>query len=310
MKKRNSYHIIIFLLIHCFTTLHAQQKQAFSFGQIATQSSYSNFIKGRKVLEAKALNLPNSPYWLVLVALERTEDQELWSMDKADRTQAKIFVYEQVKKQIDEKLTEELNGKLGWDRYYDPLFCGGLGSLSANDFKIVASKITLTQFYAPATERSNCALEIVFKNNQIIVQKLGTEDTSLETITAKERVIANQKALELLNKGKTNEAILIWEDLYGYWLHGPFPKAGKVEEVLNNLGFAYWKLKMYPEAEKILLECKKNYPQRKSVYVNLGDLYRDLKRKNEAILYYQQFINMGVSEQQKNYANAEIKKLK
>jgi tetratricopeptide (TPR) repeat protein len=287
----------------------SRQKQAFDFADFSHQPSYRNFIGTKKLLIAKALHLPASPYWLVLIAVQRTEDSELWSMDKADQTEAKLFVYEQESKRIDEKLTESVNTKLGGSRYYEPLYCGGLGSLAEKDFKIVGNKISLTQFYAPATERSNCASEIFFSKGEIVVQKLGTEDTSLEAMTAKERTLANQKALALLHAGKIHEAILIWEDLYGGWKYGIFPKAGAFDEILNNLGFAYWKLNMYPEAEKLLLECKKNFPQRKSVYLNLADLYRDMKKKNEAISYYQQFINMGVTAQQKNYASEEIKKL-
>ncbi|SFF54899.1 tetratricopeptide repeat protein [Thermoflexibacter ruber] len=301
--------LTITLLLSNWSEAQPPKKQDFSFEELYRQRTYRNFIGTKKLLIAKALHLPASTYWLVLAAVERTEDRELWSMDKADRTEAKIFVYEQQSKQIDEKLTEAINIKLGWDKYYEPLFCGGLGSLAEKDFKIVGNKITLTQFYAPATERSNCTVEILFRNGEVVVQKLGLEDTSLEAITAKERTLANQKALALLHAGKTHEAVLIWEDLYVEWKHGAFPKAGAVDEVLNNLGFAYWKLNMYPEAEKILLECKKNFPQRKSVYLNLADLYRDMKKKNEAVFHYQQFINMGVTELQKNYASKEIKKL-
>jgi tetratricopeptide (TPR) repeat protein len=286
------------------------QQSTFHFGLLTGQPTYSSFIKGKKLLTARALHLPQSNYWLAFIVLERSEEQDLWSPDKADRTTAKIFVYDMVNRGIDEKLTDYVNIQLGADKYYAPNFCGGLGSLAEKDYKIVGNKITLTQFYAPATERSNCATEIVFKNGQILIQKLGVEDTGLETSTGKERSLLNQKALALLKAGKIQEAILIWEDLYGQWLHSAFPKAGNPDEMLNNLGFAYWKLKMYVEAEKILLECKKNFPQRKAVYINLADVYRDMKKKKEAIAYYQQFINLEVSEQQKRYATTELEKLK
>ncbi len=310
-------HIKTFILLSLFffifslfvSSLFAQQPN-FHFGLLASQTSYSSFIKGKKLLTARALNLPQSNYWLAFIVVERTEEQELWSPDKADRTSAKIFVYDMVNKAVNEKLTTAVNAQLGADKYYEPNFCGGLGSLEEKDYKLVGNKITLIQYYAPATERSNCATEILFQNGQIVIQKLGTEDTGLEASTGKERNLLNQKALALLNAGKTQEAILIWEDLYGEWRHGAFPKAGNPQEMLNNLGFAYWKLKMYAEAEKILVECKKNFPQRKSVYVNLGDLYRDMKKKSEAIAHYQQFISLGVTDPQKNYATAEIRKLK
>lgn len=307
-------HIIIFLALllisHCITDTSAQQ-QPFHFGLLASDPTYINMVRGgKKQMLAKALNLPKTNYWLAFVVAERTEDQDLWSPDKADRTVGKIFVYNALNKLIEPTLTVYVNAQLGADKYYEPNFCGGLGSLEEKDYKIIGDKIVLTQFYAPATERSNCATEIVFRNGQIVVQKLRIEDTSLETTTGKERKLLNQKALDLLKAGKTNDAILIWEDLYGEWLHGAFPRAGNPDEVLNNLGFAYWKLKMYAEAEKILLECKKNFPQRKAVYVNLGDLYRDMKRKKDAILHYEQFIALGVTQQQQYYASGEIKRLK
>ncbi len=307
-SKRLLLLIIPFFLPN-WSEAQSQQEQEFSFAEFSRQQGYRNFIATKKLLIAKALHLPASPYWLVLIAVQRSEDRELWSMDKADQTEAKLFVYEQESKRIDGKLTESVNTKLGGNRHYEPLYCGGLGSLAEKDFKIVGNKISLTQFYAPATERSNCAVEIFFSNGEVVVQRLGTEDTSLEAVTAKERTLDNQKALALLHAGKIHEAVLIWEDLYGAWKHSIFPKAGAFDEILNNLGFAYWKLNLYPEAEKILLECKKNFPQRKSVYLNLADLYRDMKKKNEAISYYQQFINMGITAQQKNYASEEIKKL-
>lgn len=300
---------ILSLLIIFFYSAYSHA-QSFHFGLLASEADYVKMVKGKKILVSRALNLPQTNYWLAFIVVERTEEQENWSPDKADRTVGKIFVYDMVAKRIESKLTDYVNTQLGADKYYEPNFCGGLGSLDEKDYKIVGNKIIITQFYAPATERSNCATEITFRNGQIVVQKVGTEDTGLEASTSRERKLLNQKALELLKSGKTNEAIAIWEDLYGHWRHGAFPKAGNPDEMLNNLGFAYWKLKMYPEAEHILLECKKNFPQRKSVYLNLADLYRDMKKKKEAIIHYQQFIALEVTEQQKVYANTEIAKLK
>lgn len=308
MKQLRTKFFFSFLVIFLYSA-HSYA-QSFHFGLLASEADYAKIAKGRKILVAKSLNLPQTSYWFAFVVVERTEEQENWSPDKADRTVGKIFVYDIIGKRIEPKLTDYVNAQLGADKYYESNFCGGLGSLDENDYKVVGNKIIITQFYAPATERSNCATEIAFRNGQIVVQKVGIEDTGLEASTGKERKLLNQKALELLKAGKTNEAIAIWEDLYGQWRHGAFPKAGNPDEMLNNLGFAYWKLKMYPEAEQILLECKKNFSQRKSVYLNLADLYRDMKKKREAIIHYQQFIALGVTEQQKVYANAEIEKLK
>ncbi len=308
MKQIGKFFFLSLLFLS-FYSAHSHA-QSFHFGLLASEADYVKVAKGKKILVARALNLPQTNYWFAFIVVERTEEQENWSPDKADRTIGKIFVYDIVGKRIEPKLTAYVNTQLGADKYYEPNFCGGLGSLDEKDYKIVGDKIVITQFYAPATERSNCATEIAFRNGQIVVQKAGAEDTGLEASTSKERKLLNQQALELLKAGKTKEAIAIWEDLYGQWRHGAFPKAGNPDEMLNNLGFAYWKLKLYAEAEQILLECKKNFPQRKSVYVNLADVYRDMKKKKEAIIHYQQFIALGATEQQKVYANAEIEKLK
>jgi tetratricopeptide (TPR) repeat protein len=300
----------LFFTIFFLFALRQASAQTFHLGLLSNEVAYSNFIKNKKLVVAKALNLPFTNYWLAFVAVERTEEQDLWSADKADRTEARIFVYDFAKKMMASKLTDEVNNKMGANKFYDPLFCGGLGSMDERDFKIEGSKIVLAQFYAAGTERSNCSSEIIFKNGKLVVQKYQKEDTSLETTTGRERKLRNQDALALLKVGKTNEAVLIWEELYGEWKNGAFPRAGAPDEVLNNLGFAYWKLKMYDEAEQILLECKQNFPARKMVYLNLGDLYRDMKNKQEAIAHYQEFLKLGATELQKKYVNAEIAKLK
>jgi hypothetical protein len=182
---------------------------------LASEADYAKVAKGRKILVAKSLNLPQTNYWFAFIVVERTEGQENWSPDKADRTVGKIFVYDIVSKRIESKLTDCVNAQLGADKYYESNFCGGLGSLDENDYKIVGDKIVITQFYAPAIERSNCATEIAFRNGQVVVQKVGKEDTGLGVSTGKERKLLNQKALELLKAGKTNEAIAIWEICMG-----------------------------------------------------------------------------------------------
>lgn len=308
--KSNSCKIFLFFIFLSFSFIFQTQAQSFHFNLLSNQAAYTNFIRNKKLVVARALNLPATNYWLAFIAVERTEDQDMWSADKADRTEGRIFVYDLANKIIESKLTDYVNSQLGASQFYDPQFCGGLGSLDEKDYKIVGSKIVITQFYAAGTERSNCASEILFKNGQIIVQKYQREDTSLETTTGKERALRNQDALTLMKAGKTNEAVLIWEELYGEWKHGAFPRVGVPDEVLNNLGFAYWKLKMYAEAEQILVECKQNFPARKMVYLNLGDLYRDMKKKQEALAHYQQFLKLGATAQQQKYVNTEITKLK
>lgn len=90
----------------------------------------------------------------------------------------------------------------------------------------------------------------------------------------------NQKALTLFNQGKIREAISLWEEI---------PRTELTAEILNNIGYAYYKRsrqyfdgrggeytyfnKDYKKAEEYLLASQKTAPQRWSAYLNLGDLY-------------------------------------
>ncbi len=276
---------------------------------LASQLPYANFVKGKSIKAQKTLRMPQSPYLIIYVATGRTAEPEMWSGDPADGISARLFVYNVFGRVIEPQQTNEVNRQLGADKHYEPEFCGGLGSLAPADFKLEGNKITLAQFYAPGTARDNCQWELVVANGRVGAQKKGAGDSGLAAAVAKERAQLNQQAVKLYQSQQFNEAIYRWEELYGYWLNGPYARAGPYDEILNNLGFAYHRLKLYREAEKILLQCKQSYPARKIVYLNLADLYRDVRNKPLASAYYRRFIAFSPYGPQRSYAEGELKKL-
>jgi hypothetical protein len=279
---------------------------------LAAQPAYQAFVKQRSIQAQKALRLPNSPYLFILVQLTRLADAGLWSPDPADGIDAQLFVYHLFSKQIDPTLTQQFNTALGATKHYDPDFCGGLGSLAPADFVVSGDRLRLTQFYAPGTERSNCQVEIGLRNGLPVLFKPGTSlaSTSLATEVAKERARQNAEAVRLFQLKRTTEAVYLWEELYGHWLNGPYATAGPYDEILNNLGFAYHQLKLYKQAETVLRQCQRSFPQRKIVYLNIADLYRDMGNRAAARHFYRQFAQLGVSEAQKKYAEQQAALLK
>ena len=95
--------LVLSLLVTFFYSLHSfaqtsTQQPLFHFGLLAPEADYTKITKGKKLLVARALNLPQTNYWFAFIVVERTEEQENWSPDKADRTIGKIFVYDIVSK--------------------------------------------------------------------------------------------------------------------------------------------------------------------------------------------------------------------
>ncbi|TAD96010.1 MAG: hypothetical protein EAZ97_14735 [Bacteroidetes bacterium] len=135
------------------------------------------FLKGRNILSEKHLELPNSPYLLVYLAVQREEEQDRWSPDKADHISAKIFVYDLDTGKINEKLSLELNEKLGADKHYNLSFCGGLGSANLEKMEVVGNHIFIPQMYNPGTMPSTCYQKVIFSmaTKKIIVKMGGNE---------------------------------------------------------------------------------------------------------------------------------------
>ncbi len=276
--------------------------------------SYKNFINGQKISKQAIIQLPQSIYGLVYISVLRIVDKDNWSVSPADGLVAKVFVYNQTTKQIDQKETDQLNRILGADKFYQPNFCGGLGSFE--NWAVEHKKVVLSQVYAPASEIIDCVTYIFFDGKNIIVSKspnnnsTNSNNSGLAGMVGKERNQKNAQALQLLKEQKTTQAIRIWQELYGYIKNGPYSTEGNIDEYLNNLGFAYWKNKQYKEAEKVLLECQTRFPAREILLINLADLYRDMKNKPLAIQYYRQIKNSKLNATQKKYAETELKKLK
>jgi tetratricopeptide (TPR) repeat protein len=271
---------------------------------------YKTFVAGKKTIKQMSIRLPQSDYLLIYIAIERTEDKAMWSVSPADGLVAKIFAYHSQKNTIDISATAHINKWLGADKYYQPNFCGGLGSLES--WTIENNKVVLSQIYAPASEIIDCTDSIYYDGKNILTSKspvIAATD-GLAGMAGKERNKKNEEALKLLQNKKIAESIKIWKELYGYIKNGPYATEGKIDEYLNNLGFAYWKSKNYKESEKILLECKTRFPSRYVVYINLADLYRDTKNKAKAVEYYTKIKTTTLSDKQKKYAEEELKKLK
>lgn len=270
--------------------------------------AYKSFVHLQKIRKQETITLPQSNYLLIYVSIERTDDQAAWSVASADGLVAKIFVYDKQKHSINLPETEQLNKVLGADKFYQPNFCGGLGSFET--WNVEKNKVVLLQTYAPASEIIDCKVEIYFDGKNILTSKTANNATDgLAGMAGKERNQKNAEALKLLQNKKIPEAIKIWEELYGYIKNGSYATEGNIDEFMNNLGFAYWKIGKYPEAEKILLECAMRFPNRYAVYVNLADVYRDMKNKTQAITYYTKIMQLPTTAKQKEYAKAELKKL-
>lgn len=276
---------------------------------IENLENYRKFVQGQKILSHKAIQLPQSPYTLLYVSVERQVDKDNWSNSPADGIIATIFVYNNNSKVIDKNMTDLLNKLLGGDKYYQPNFCGGLGSFE--NWEIQHNKVVLSQVYAPASEIIDCVTYIFFDGKNIMTSKNPVvSNEGMAGMAAKERNAKNTQALTLLQQKKIKEAIVIWKELYDYIKTGPYATEGKIDEFMNNLGFAYWKNKQYKEAEPVLLECYTRFPQREVLLINLGDLYRDMKNTKQATFYYQKIQTSKLSKQQKEYATKELKKLK
>jgi hypothetical protein len=278
-------------------------------GQIAQDYHYLQFIRNRSVIFHKTLQLPASPFQLMLVMVHRDRsDSHLWSPDEADSREGRIFVLRHG--QTDPELTEKLNQQLGARRFYEPDFCGGLGSLQAADFSIQGNAIRVKQFYAPGTARSNCTSLIIAKGSQLEVQKGESGQSGLAAEAGRQRNAMHQKALQWMQEQKYKEAAYLWEELYYYWRYGPYAAEGPAEEVLYHLALVYMRLQLYPAAEKILLESRRAFPANSRSELLLADLYRDIGRKAEAIRLYTSYAaKSNLTPAQRNYALGEIRKL-
>ncbi len=121
----------------------------------------------------------------------------------------------------------------------------------------------------------------------------------------------NNQGLKLFNKGKIREAITVWKQAENLAI---VPGLGYTAnaEVLNNIGFAYYKLgeKYYSEAEDYLTNALQVDPQRWSIYLNLGDLYSNWGNNKMAVYNYKQLLKMKPDYKYANEIKDKIKLLK
>jgi ankyrin repeat protein len=116
----------------------------------------------------------------------------------------------------------------------------------------------------------------------------------------------NEEALKLYKQSKLKEAISIWENAYNLAIM-PNHKITVNAEVINNLGFAYYKLAKkenndmyFDKAEKYLKEVLIIDGTRWLTYLNLGDLYSERGNHKEAIKNYRRLLEIKPDY---NYAN-------
>ncbi len=104
-------------------------------------------------------------------------------------------------------------------------------------------------------------------------------------------------------------AILLWERMHDEYQHGPYAFAGPWDEILNNLGYAYWVQGLFSDAESALVACKSLAPKRPVLYMNLGDLYRDMGRVDDARAAYEMFLKLESSPQKRAAVESAINSL-
>ncbi|NTX14467.1 tetratricopeptide repeat protein [Myxococcus sp. CA056] len=84
-------------------------------------------------------------------------------------------------------------------------------------------------------------------------------------------------------------------------------------EILNNLGFALWSHKEWFQAQAVLDDClallTATGHERDVLYLNRGDLFRDMGKGPEAINAYRSFLLRKSTAAQRKYVERELRKL-
>jgi len=102
----------------------------------------------------------------------------------------------------------------------------------------------------------------------------------------------NNKALNLFNSDHLNEAIIVWTEAYSIIRDNEIVSS-QAAEIINNLGYAYYKKNDFVEAEKTLLFSKNIKPRRWSVHLNLGDLYSKNGERKKAVDSYMMMLELN-----------------
>lgn len=103
----------------------------------------------------------------------------------------------------------------------------------------------------------------------------------------------NEQALHLFKQGKLQEAISIWERASKLAIDQKVRLTSNAE-VLNNLGFAYFKLGRdhYPEAIEYLKSALVIDANRWTIYLNLGDIYMAMVQQALAVDNYKKVLEL------------------
>ena len=121
----------------------------------------------------------------------------------------------------------------------------------------------------------------------------------------------NAQGLALFKKRKYRDAITVWEKGMHVFAMA-HEQVTDSAEVLNNLGFAYYKSgkKYFDKAELNLQAAAAVDPSRWSVYLNLGDLYADSGDGGAAIKNYTRILELKADHPQRKEIERKIARLK
>jgi tetratricopeptide (TPR) repeat protein len=126
----------------------------------------------------------------------------------------------------------------------------------------------------------------------------------------------NKEALEYFNKGDLDRAIIIWEKAKDLAI---IPGLGFTSnaEVLNNLGFAYYKLAKktkndahYKRAEYYLDGTIQVDYKRWEAHLNLGDLYVEMNNPKNALQSYEKLLELNPTYKRADEIKAKITTLR
>jgi len=250
-----------------------------------------------------AATLPGSKWILVWVPSWRTLD----AGDPAKGTDSRLYLYDPRKKIMDMALTRKLATAL-----QAPLDeCQGIGTVK--ELQQSERGVEVRQRYDSGAEKLSCATTVSWRSGRFEVEAQAASSGSSSSRGTSPRAEGaggtdeNAQALELWLANRPDLAIAIWERLYRH----TDPRSLAFGEVCNNLGMAYLARREHKLAEEVLVACEERFPDRATVQLYLGDVYRDTRRKEEAIQRYQRFLETGEgTPEQRKSAEKSLKKLK
>ncbi len=263
-------------------------------------SAFVEFAGPARPAQLMAATLPGSGLLLVYV---QSGGRYVDERDPGAGFEAKVFVHDPSRGAIDAGRTVELGDGLSGPT----ASCGGLGTVSA--LRATDAAVTVEQFYVPGGAHLNCSTLVRWDARRKLfdVRPLGPVVDTASAAFDREREDLGELdagALALWKAGRRSEAIASWRSAL---------QDGRrlldEGEICNNLGFAYWAIGDHASAERVLLECEQQFPERPAIQLNLGDVYRDSGRKAEAVARYRRFLGMPISPRQQEIAEKRLREL-